>query len=45
VRAAAELRAQADNPARLRPAIQGSIAAAHLHAVLLAATLLAERMA
>jgi 1,4-dihydroxy-2-naphthoate octaprenyltransferase len=45
VRAAAELRAHADNPARLRPAIQGSIAAAHLHAVLLAATLLAERVA
>lgn len=43
--AAISLRAHAANPARLRPAIRGSIAAAHLHAFLLAAALLAPVLA
>lgn len=40
--AAANLHAHADQPHRLRPAIRGSIAAAHLHAFLLSAGLLAS---
>ncbi len=43
--AAVALRVHAARPDRLRPAIRGSIAAAHLHALLLTAVLLAPAMA
>lgn len=43
--AAVRLRAHAASPDRLWPAIRGSIAAAHLHAFLLSAVLLAPAMA
>ncbi len=45
VRAAAALRSHAASPARLLPAIRDSIVAAHLHAILLAAVLLAPALA
>ncbi len=41
LKAARELRAFADQPQRLRPAIRATLAAAHLHALLLAALLFA----